>query len=856
MIIVGACMLVAPNAQFMDDMQSFKLECLGESVFECLNGECIFQDRFCDGNYDCEDGSDENFCPHQIPDAQYCNTSHQYLCADGKKCIPNTWVCNLDPDCDDGSDEANCSATLSNANATCKGFQCDGTRCISKFWMCDGAYDCQDKSDEDIEHTCRHALRAREMNNGLRCNIDSFGVTAMLEYTCLDNSFCVPKDMMCDGLNDCKDGSDEGKFCEHWHTMCTNYTCNGTQCVPDRSGPYCDCMSPHSQYNYTSQRCETINNCLDDRPSCSHLCERHGETFKCLCEKGYVTDTASYLCYAPGPEAMLLFSTRNDIRYIKVKTKQQKVVVSGIKRAHGVTFDGTYVYWVETAQGHQAIVRAHIDNVKDTKEVLVAIGLEDPGDIAIDWIGGNIYFTDTERGIISACRVDGSICTVLHADTKRPKFVTLDPKTGKMFWADWHDRPLIMMSRMDGSHPEILVEKLADFATGLALDPPNERLYFVDGTIKVVKLFDFKVYSLFEEAFHHPYAIAVFENTVFWSDWTSDTIQTTDKMHSADKRDLLVTLDESVFDMHIYHPLMMTKDKHPCKSNPCSHLCLVTSNTTYSCACPEGMAVNGTVCKPIQEFRPQYLVLGGGSAFTRIQYSSLGNPEIHGTHFDIGRVQAMAYDNNRDTLYVYDGQRKSICYINMSDFTLGVTHLLAYNGLENVVDMDYDYVSDSLYILDEGRRMIEVISLRTKHKALIYRFAEEEIPISFCVVPEYGRLLVAVSERDYNNEIHIDSIGLDGSDKRHLLMNNILGPNVRLRYSSEMDIVYIADEGHAVIDFIHPEGTGRENFREIITTVASLAVSDTHVFWTDRHTQRLYWADVHKTGQIIRRMEL
>ncbi|VVC91340.1 unnamed protein product [Leptidea sinapis] len=167
-----------------------------------------------------------------------------------------------------------------------------------------------------------------------------------------------------------------------------------------------------------------------------------------------------------------------------------------------------------------------------------------------------------------------------------------------------------------------------------------------------------------------------------------------------------------------------------------------------------------------------------------------------------------------------------------------------------------DYVSDSLYILDEGRRMIEVISLRTKHKALIYRFAEEEIPISFCVVPEYGRLLVAVSERDYNNEIHIDSIGLDGSDKRHLLMNNILGPNVRLRYSSEMDIVYIADEGHAVIDFIHPEGTGRENFREIITTVASLAVSDTHVFWTDRHTQRLYWADVHKTGQIIRRMEL
>lgn len=57
-----------------------------------------------------------------------------------------------------------------------------------------------------------------------------------------------------------------------------------------------------------------------------------------------------------------------------------------------------------------------------------------------------------------------------------------------MYWADWHHRPLIMVANMDGSNPEILVDSLSSFATGLAVDEPNGRLYFVDQTIRVFKI--------------------------------------------------------------------------------------------------------------------------------------------------------------------------------------------------------------------------------------------------------------------------------------------------------------------------------------------------------------------------------
>lgn len=51
-------------------------------------------------------------------------------------------------------------------------------------------------------------------------------------------------------------------------------------------------------------------------------------------------------------------------------------------------------------------------------------------------------------------------------------------------------------------------------------------------------------------------------------------------------------------------------------------------------------------------YRPQYLVVGGGAEFTRVQYNSLGNPETHATHLNIGWVQAMAYDNVRGKFHI------------------------------------------------------------------------------------------------------------------------------------------------------------------------------------------------------------
>ncbi|XP_063833799.1 vitellogenin receptor Yl [Ostrinia nubilalis] len=725
--------------------------------------------------------------------------------------------------------------------------------------MCDGFYDCKDKTDEIIEENCHHKYRNHIMQDPLYCLSELS--TGEQHHYCSDSSYCLPGDMMCDGIPDCRDGSDEGPFCANWTTMCTaeKNPCveNITRCFPDRNGPTCMCESfaNEKKFNYEKKICEDVDECAQLKPHCSHYCENAEGRYICSCDEGYTTDPFSYLCYATGPEGLIFFTTADKIALVKIKSKHKLIIAQDIKQAHGVSYDGTYVYWVQTEQGHQAIMRAQLDDFAKTKQVLVSIGLEDPGDIAIDWLGGHLYFSDVERGAISVCRTDGSMCTNLHTNAKQPRFVTLDVKNGTMYWADWHHRPLIMMARMDGSQPEVLIDSLHTFATGLALDVPNGRLYYVDKTIKVFKLDSRQGYSLFEEPFHHPYAIAVFENTIFWSDWTSNSIQTIDKLHGpTSKRSMLITLDTPIYDMHIYHPVLYANIHNPCANATCSHLCLRVTNTTVTCACPTGMVLHGNNCELKEDYHPLYLVVGGGSFFTRLDYNSLGNPEVHTTHFDIGRVQAMAYDNTRDTLYIYDGQRKTINYINMSDFTLGITHLFLLKGLEDIVDMDYDYVTDSLYLVDAGRHFIEVVSLRTQQRALLFRFAEDETPVSICVMPDYGKMLVAIMVNEENKIFRIDSIGLDGQDREHLIRTDIRGPRIRLGYDSEMDVVYMADDGNGLIDLMHPEGTGRETFRHVSTTVTSMEVTDSYLFWTDRKA-RLYWSNVHEASHNIRRFE-
>jgi hypothetical protein len=153
--------------------------------FACKSGECIDEDKECDGIVDCTDASDETNACHRIKCPNYL-----FRCKYGA-CINPDLECDGKPDCMDGSDEKTSKCKPDDSSPECKTneFRCSSGQCIPEDYKCDGKAECKDNSDE-IRATCWN----------VRCP----GFTHKCKY-----GACVSGNAECNGIVECFDGSDE-----------------------------------------------------------------------------------------------------------------------------------------------------------------------------------------------------------------------------------------------------------------------------------------------------------------------------------------------------------------------------------------------------------------------------------------------------------------------------------------------------------------------------------------------------------------------------------------------------------------------------------------------------------------------
>lgn len=172
-----------------------------------------------------------------------------------------------------------------------------------------------------------------------------------------------------------------------------------------------------------------------------------------------------------------------------------------------------------------------------------------PEDIAVDYFTGNIYLTDHGFMHIAVCTNDGRYCASLVTENvHKPRGIVLHSQKGTMYWTDWGVTPMIAVASMDGKDSRPFVSDDIYWPNGLALDWPNERLYWVDAklkTISSVKLNGQERRTILKNVSKHPYGIAVFQDTIYWSDWNSKSIQSCDKFTG--KHRVPIVRDSKIF---------------------------------------------------------------------------------------------------------------------------------------------------------------------------------------------------------------------------------------------------------------------------------------------------------------------
>ncbi|XP_061572566.1 low-density lipoprotein receptor [Cololabis saira] len=590
-----------------------------DNEFRCTNGQCIATSFVCDRDADCTDGSDEVSCPRPTcnPRSFQCNNS---------VCVPRLWLCDGDTDCLDGSDEwaENCPDKVAERSPRCSvhEFECASGQCIHSRWRCDGGVDCQDRSDElncSFSSCYKDQFRCSNgscISSSLRCNTVLDCSDGSDEHECSAEACegptkfrcrsgeCIDMDLVCNKDRDCTDWSDEPVTgCGRNECLTGNGGCSHN-CTDQKIGFACSCPAGY-RLKADSRTCEDINEC-DEPDTCSQICINLPGSHKCDCEDGFEMDPATNACKAvSGSLPTLYFTNKHEVRMITVDRSEYVPVISELKNAVALDMDmpNMILFWSDLSLKRISSSRVDVAGNASSHSVVIDSGLEAPGGIAVDWIHGNIYWTDSRLQTISVATTDGSKRkTLITENLERPRAIAVDPINNFMYWTDWGENAKIEKCGMNGVARVALVTDNIVWPNGITLDMINQRLYWVDSKLHTLSSIDVNggtrhniIFS--EETLLHPLSLTVFQERVFWTDTGTGALYSANRLTGRDITELASDLEQPE-DVVLYHSLKQPSGINWCRegnsvNGGCEFLCLPAPmisdrSPKYTCACADG----------------------------------------------------------------------------------------------------------------------------------------------------------------------------------------------------------------------------------------------------------------------------
>ncbi|KAI2660779.1 Low-density lipoprotein receptor-related protein 1 [Labeo rohita] len=796
--------------------------------FHCrADGTCIPERWRCDGDKDCEDGSDETNCKGI---KRMCDPQAKFTCKSSGKCISKSWVCDGDNDCEDRSDEESCESSICKPpTQPCAN---DSSTCLPPNKICDGRNDCPDHSDEGP--FCEKCLQGNGGCSHQCAVIPSKGVVC----SCPTGLHLGSDNRTCETVDYCSAHLKCSQICEQHKTTvkCSCYP--GWRLDPD--GESCHSTDPFEAFVIFSIRHEIRRIDLHKRdysllvPGLRNTIALDFHFNRSLL---YWTDVVEDKIY------------RGKLSDTGGVTGVEVVIQHGLATPEGLAVDwiAGNLYWIDSNLDQIEVAKLN----GEMRTTLIAGGMEHPRALAVDPGQGILFWTDWDATFprIEATSMSGSGRHVVYKDMEIgawPNGLTLDHQERRIVWTD---------ARSDAIY---------------------SALYDGTGVIEILRG---------HEYLSHPFAVSLFGGGVYWTDWRTNTLARANKWTG---RNVTVIQKTSAqpFDLEIYHPSRQPQDEYfhsgvalfyfgpifieckhlkihsshqilsfysncclfhsftavpgsfyelllkqfivcdidfllasnPCEGNdgrgPCSHLCLIDYNRTASCSCPHLMklSLNNRSCVALKKF----LLYVRRS---EIRGVDIDNPYMNVmtalTVPDIDDVTVVDYDAFEERIYWADVKTQTIkrAFINGTGLQTVIS-----GDIQNCRGLAVDWLSRNMYWLssENEETQINVARLDGSLKTSVIHGIDK--PKCLTVHPAKGKIY-------WTDGNTINVANMDGSNRKVLHQNQ--REPVGLSIDFPAGKMYWISSANGTINRCNLDGSGFEvieSMKRDLTKATALAV--------------------------------
>ena len=219
---------------------------------------------------------------------------------------------------------------------------------------------------------------------------------------------------------------------------------------------------------------------------------------------------------------------------------------------------------------------------------------------------------------------------------------------------------------LDGAGGRPLVEENLRWPNGIAIDQIADRVYWSDAHFDVlesIKIDGTDRRVILKDVDKHPFGLAVFEDTLYWSDWSGQELISCNKYTGKNRRSIIKEPKVKIMGITVSHPSLFKSVVNFCAGAPCSHVCLPKATEVaqrsvvpFTCACPPELRLDrdGRRCRqPANETSSGVVVVGTGLELYGLLPQKLGRPDTSPIQSFPGQVVGLAEDRLTGNLFVH-----------------------------------------------------------------------------------------------------------------------------------------------------------------------------------------------------------